>query len=86
MMTLYAHLGERRRGKVREILARWRASERTPRAPRGQRFMATCHPDRVRAGHGLCDKCYMAQWRQRRKENAMNVSMKDFGATILTVA
>jgi hypothetical protein len=65
MMTLYQFLGERRRAKVREILATWRASSRFPRAPRGQRWMATCHPDRVRSGRMLCHPCYMRWWRGR---------------------
>jgi hypothetical protein len=67
MMTLYPFLGERRQGRVAGILQRWRASDRAPRAPRGQRFMAFCHPDRVRCGKGLCNTCYMREWRARRK-------------------
>lgn len=69
MMTLYVLLGERRRTKIREILAQWRASPRMPRASRGQRFMAICHPNRIRCGHGLCHACYMREWRRRTGRN-----------------
>jgi hypothetical protein len=31
MMTLYSQLGERRRAKIREVLATWQASKRNPR-------------------------------------------------------
>lgn len=68
MMTLYSVLGERRRERVKGVLARWRASPRAPRAPRGQRFMATCHPNEVRCGHGLCERCYMRRYHQARRE------------------
>jgi len=67
MMTLYQFFGGRRQEKIREILGRWRASPRVPRAPRGQRFMAICHPDRVRSANMLCDTCYMREWRAARK-------------------
>jgi hypothetical protein len=74
MMTLFPLMGERRRTKIREIVLGWKSSPRTPRAPRGQRFMANCHPDRPRMGNGLCGTCYMRKYR------------KNFGATILTLA
>lgn len=63
MMTLYQFFGERRQQKITEILGSWKASKAAPRAPRGQRFMAVCHPDRVRAGRMLCKTCYMRQYR-----------------------
>jgi len=67
MMTCYSGLGERRREKIREVLAMWRASERAPRAGRNKpRIMAHCHPDRIVAGRGLCDPCYMAAFRKAR--------------------
>jgi len=74
MQTLYVLLGERRQARVREILAKWRVTNYMPRAPRGERFMAICHPNRVRAGHGLCDGCYMYHWRRKPK----GVKMRDY--------
>lgn len=68
MMTLYAFMGQRRRARIREILSAWRASSRTPRAPKDlPRFMARCHPERTIAARGLCDTCYMREWRAKRK-------------------
>ncbi len=63
MMTLYQFLGERRQEKVREILTAWRESRAAPRASRGTRLMAVCHPDRPRKGGMLCGTCYMKKWR-----------------------
>lgn len=28
----------------------------------------TCHPERHHRGHGLCDECYYAQWRESNRE------------------
>lgn len=67
MMTLYSLMGERRRDSIKKTLSIWTSSPRVPRASRGQRFMAICHPDRVRTGQGLCRTCYMRQWRLGRK-------------------
>lgn len=64
MMTLYTLMGERRQLKIKEILSNWRALSRLPRAPRGQRWMATCHPNKPRTGKGLCRTCYMRKWRK----------------------
>lgn len=69
MMTLFILMGERRRAKIREIIFKWRASSAFPRAPRGQRFMALCHPDRVSESHGLCGTCNMKQWRRKTGRN-----------------
>lgn len=71
MMTLFPFFGERRQERVRGIIERWKASDRAPRAPRGQRFMATCHPDRVRTGRGLCQACYMREWRAAKQCEAL---------------
>lgn len=65
MMTLYTLMGERRQAKIKEIIEAWKKSPNTPRAPRGQRFMATCHPGQPRKGRGLCGTCYMREWRKR---------------------
>jgi hypothetical protein len=67
MMTVYSFMGERRREKIRSIIAQWKASPRIPRAPAGKRFMATCHPNRERRARGLCFTCYMEKWRLARK-------------------
>ena len=67
MFTLYPFMGERRQAKIREVVAGWRASRRAPRAPRGERFPPTCHPERERSAHGLCHPCYMQRWRAARK-------------------
>jgi hypothetical protein len=66
MMTIYPFMGERRQAKIREVLIRWNNAPDMPRAPRGQRWMATCHPDKPRSGNGLCNSCHMRQWRAKR--------------------
>jgi hypothetical protein len=63
MMTIYTFMGVRRREKIKAVIQQWRESSRLPRARRGERFPARCHPDRDRAGKGLCMECYMDQWR-----------------------
>lgn len=65
MMTLFPLMGERRQAKIRELLTRWNKAPDMPRAPRGQRWMATCHPDKPRQGKGLCNSCYMRIWRSK---------------------
>jgi len=70
MMTLYSFMGSRRREKMREVIRKWGQMRNTPRAPRGERFMAICHPDRVRSAHGLCHACYMRRYRERLKASA----------------
>jgi len=67
MMTLFVLMGKRRRGKIKEVITKWRESPGFPRAPRGQRWMAICHPDKPRDANGLCNTCYMRQWRAKRK-------------------
>ncbi len=69
MMTLYSLMGERRQTKIREVLDQWKASKAMPRAPRGRRFMAICHPDRPRQGNGLCNACWMREYRKRTGKN-----------------
>jgi len=70
MMTLYLDMGMRRRSKIRQIIAFWKAARNFPRAPRGERWMSTCHPDRLRSSRGLCNSCSMRVWRARRKAAA----------------
>jgi uncharacterized paraquat-inducible protein A len=62
MLTVYALMGQRRQEKIAETLAAWRTQVST-RAPKGTRFMATCHPTRPRVAHGLCHTCYMRQYK-----------------------
>lgn len=66
MLILYPHLGLRRREKIREIVTSWEANAH-PRAPRGQRWPALCHPDRPRDANGLCNTCYMREWRKKKR-------------------
>lgn len=65
MMTLFLFLGERRQAKIAEVIEEWKASDRWPRASRGRRFAALCHPDRQRLGKGMCKQCYMRWWRKK---------------------
>jgi hypothetical protein len=71
MMTIYSLMGERRQEKIREIIVQWTAQPRMPRASRGQRLMATCHPDRPRCADLLCRQCwsrtYMMKYRAAKK-------------------
>lgn len=67
MLTIFPLMGNRRRSKIRDIVDRWML-EANPKAPRGHRWPALCHPDRVRVGDGLCRKCYMREYRKRRRE------------------
>ena len=69
MMTLYSFFGERRQAKVKEIIETWKASSAAPRAPRGQRYMAICHPDKPRKSNMLCGTCYMKEWRKKTGRN-----------------
>ena len=69
MMSIYSEMGVRRRTKIRQIIALWKAARNFPRAPRGERWMAMCHPDRPRTGGGLCGTCYMREWRGRSRNN-----------------
>jgi hypothetical protein len=83
MMMLYQFMGKRRKAKIRDVIAKWKASPQTPRANgKGKRFMATCHPDRIRAGRGLCSSCYMLEWRKRLYEG---IPLKNYyGAEYVT--
>lgn len=65
MMMLYPILGKRRREKIVEVVKLWKDVVYS-RAPRGTRSMATCHPDRVVHGLGMCSSCYMV-WYKKEK-------------------
>lgn len=79
MMTLFTFLGERRRAKVTSIIEQWKASKAAPRAPRGTRLMAVCHPDRPRRGNLLCGTCWMREWRRRTGRNGSYYRKKAAG-------
>ncbi|KKM86268.1 hypothetical protein LCGC14_1280670 [marine sediment metagenome] len=69
MMTLYPFLGRCRKDTITEIIKFWRNFSHI-RAHNGlQRtyIMATCHPDRVSVGFGLCSSCYMKEYRKRKR-------------------
>jgi len=68
MLTLYSFMGERRRAKIEDNLAKWKAQPGFPKASRGRRLKALCHPDRNRVSRGKCKECYMADWRKRDAE------------------
>lgn len=69
MMTLFTFMGDRRRTRIKEIIAQWKSSSYN-RAKRGTRNNATCHPDRVATGFGLCKNCYMKEWRKQKSARA----------------
>ena len=69
MMTLYVLMGERRKAKIAEVIETWKASSAAPRASRGTRLPAVCHPARPRTGGMLCKTCYMREWRKRTGRN-----------------
>ena len=66
MMTLHSLLGDRRRSKINSIIKYWKKYVNY-RAPKGTRTRATCHPDRVVDGFGLCRPCYMKEYRKRKQ-------------------
>jgi len=65
MMTLFPFLGKCRQDSVTNIIKFWKEYP-YQRASNGLRFMATCHPDKVSVGSGLCRTCYMRQWREKK--------------------
>ncbi len=66
MMTLHPLLYARRRKMVASIIKFWKENN-YGRAPNGMRSMATCHPDRLNGGLGLCKPCYNRQWYEKKK-------------------
>jgi len=67
MLTLFTFMGERRRAKIAEVIARWREAPGHPKASRGQRLPARCHPERNRVSNGHCQQCYMRDYRAQRR-------------------
>jgi hypothetical protein len=63
MMILFCLLGARRQEQIRSTLAEWNARPNYPKASRGSRLAAECHPRRIRVGFGKCKQCYMKEYR-----------------------
>lgn len=58
MMTIYAFMGQRRRAKIKDVLARWKMRP-LKQKPRGTGIVTNCkHVDRGHYAHGLCRPCY----------------------------
>lgn len=68
MMIVFRFMGERRQAKIAEVMAEWRRCPGTPKASRGHRTRATCHPDRPAQAFGKCSTCYMRDWRSARRQ------------------
>ncbi len=68
MMLLLPFLGERRREKIASIIKVWK--ETTHVNADGARRMATCHPDRLAYGFGMCQSCYDKDYyKEHRKKD-----------------
>ena len=66
MLILLPFLGERRRNVIAGIIRSWKEHS-SHISPKGQgRRMATCHPDRISRGFGLCGSCYAMDYRKRK--------------------
>ena len=65
MMTLYPLLYKRRKKVIADIIKFWKEYV-CQRAPKGSRFMAKCHPDRVSVGSDTCNPCYQREYRERK--------------------
>lgn len=57
MFTIYPFMGERRRAKIREVIARWK-SKPLGRRRIGERNYACGHMGRPHYAHQLCHSCY----------------------------
>lgn len=64
MFTIFTFMGERRRTKIKELIKIWQESELYIHAPKGSWLPAICHPDKKQTGKGLCNTCYMRQYRK----------------------
>ena len=60
MMTMYTAMGLRRRARIRQVLAEWRAKPLTGtyRYHAGDRIIPACHPERRHYAHSQCRSCY----------------------------
>jgi hypothetical protein len=66
MMTIYSLMGTRRRGRIRELLAKWRAMK-----PRYRNAVHCEHRDRPSYGRGLCQTCHAKAWYERNKDKVL---------------
>ena len=64
MMTLFPLMGERRQGKIKELLDYWKTQ---PTIIVDKRPL--CHPEKKHAGKGLCTSCYMKQYHKEKKNS-----------------
>lgn len=84
MMTLYDLLGKRRRGKIKEIIDRWKSKPYLSEKYRdvslryytgaNLKISSTCHPDRPHFARGLCVKCY---WKLHHRAKAMGIPISE---------
>ncbi len=63
MMTLYDFLGERRKQKIKEIIARWKIAKTKAHRLGTARNISCSHLGKRHYAHGLCRNCYQKQWR-----------------------
>jgi hypothetical protein len=59
MLTIYSFMGERRKKKIIEIIAKWKTMKMQPRTQ--LKTYATCHPDRLVYLGVSCYQCYTRQ-------------------------
>lgn len=71
MAALYPLMGERRKQQIESAIEKWWTYQPKPREKKfkgtpfkREKSWATCHPDRRPVGGGLCQMCYMRQWRE----------------------
>ena len=63
MNRMLPFMGMRRTARINEVLKEWEIPNPFSRAHRGTRRRAVCHPDRAVIAKGLCETCYMRQYR-----------------------
>lgn len=71
MMTLFSLLGERRKARIKEVLATWKVGP-----PMWNPWRHTeCHPGRVYVAKNLCSSCYNKQYHAARKRELQFASL-----------
>jgi len=75
MMTIFPFMGERRRARIKELLAYWRS-----RKPRYENAVHCPHPDRPSYGRGLCQQCHGKDWYQRNREKVIAANKRRYHA------
>ena len=61
MLTIYSFMGERRKEKIIENIAKWKKTKQQPRARKGEsrlKVYATCHPNRLVHYGTSCYQCH----------------------------